>query len=415
MKEIERISFKLYPTKEQKEIMLLNCNNARFAYNWAVAQLKEIITSEHRYPTKYELSTKFAKFKKQPGYEWLYKKPASQRATKLAIINSLGMSLKKFAKKQNNFPSFHSKRCAKMTYYSHEGTTIYEHNRVRLENLGWVECRNNLPLNDKNIKICQPSIIFNGDYFELSCVLKYKTPIKPKYHYSDVDIHHIPIGIDIGVHHFAVTSDGDFYDNPKSSLIKLDKKISKLDKRIDKIRQMMTRDVMQTCDTKTKYPEDIVKSQNLLKLESKRRKLYRKHANIRKDARCKAVNDIMKKQPSAIVIEGIKDPKKSWMVKGAKHLNKMIIDASAGNFIARIKYKCEWLDIPLIIADEHYPSTKMCSCCGNVIDNQMTKDRMFICNNCGYKIDRDINAAINLRNLAYKESEDYSDIEFDIA
>ena len=45
----------------------------------------------------------------------------------------------------------------------------------------------------------------------------------------------------------------------------------------------------------------------------------------------------------------------------------------------------------------------------------MTKDRMFICNNCGYKIDRDINAAINLRNLAYKESEDYSDIEFDIA
>ena len=415
MKKIERITFKLYPTEEQKQIMLLNCNNARFAYNWGVARLKEIVENEHRYPTKYDLATEFAKFKKQPGFEWLNQKPASQRATKLAIINSLGLSLSKFAKKQNNFPSFHSKKNARMSYFSHEGTTVYEHDRIRLENLGWVKCRNNLPLDDKNVKICAPTVIFNGDYFELSCCIKYKTPVKPKYHFSDVDIHHEPIGIDIGVHHFAVTSDGDFYDNPQYKLNKIDKQISRVDRAIDRIRQIQMRSVMQTCDTKTKYPEYEVKSQNLLKLESKRRKLYRKHTNIRKNARCQAVADIIKKQPSAIVIEGIKDPIKSWTIKGANKLNKMIYDASVGDFIDRIKYKCEWHDIPLVIADEHYPSSKMCSCCGNQLDNQLTKDRMFICSNCGYTIDRDINAAINLRNLAYKEFDNIDEMYFDIA
>ena len=413
MKKVERITFKLYPTEEQKQIMLLNCNNARFAYNWGVARLKEIVENEHRYPTKYDLATEFAKFKKQPGFEWLNQKPASQRATKLAITNSLGMSLSKHAKKQNNFPAFHSKRNARMSYFSHEGTTVYEHDRVRLENLGWVKCRNNLPLDDENVRLCAPVIIFTGDYFELSCCIKYKTPVKPKYHFSDVDIHHEPIGIDIGVHHFAVTSDGDFYDNPNEKVNKLDKRINKISRRIDKIRQMQKINDLDTCDTKAKYPG--YKSQNLLKLESKRRKLYQKHTNIRKNARCQAVADIIKKQPSAIVIEGITNPMESWGVKGAHKLNHMIANAAAGDFIERIKYKCEWNDIPLIIAHEHYPSSKMCSCCGNRLDNQLTKDRMFVCSNCGYTIDRDLNAAFNLKNLAYKEFDNIDEINFDIA
>ena len=70
------------------------------------------------------------------------------------------------------------------------------------------------------------------------------------------------------------------------------------------------------------------------------------------------------------------------------------------DFLRRINNKCEFLDIPLIKADSNYPSTKMCSCCGNTIANTLTRDRMFICSECGYKEDRDLNAAYNLRNLA---------------
>lgn len=405
MKTIERVNFKLYPTKEQEEIMLLNCHNARFAYNWAVAKIYEAINRKDKVlPSKYALASDFAKFKKQPGYEWLVQKPASQRATKLAITNSVSMALGKYFRKQNNLPTFHRKREARMSYYSHEGTTLYERDQIRLENLGWVKCRNSLPLDDENIDICAPCIIYTGDDWELSCCLKYKNPVKPKYHYSDVDIHHQPIGIDVGVVHMAVTSDGDIYDIPTKKIDKLDKRINRINRRVDRCRRMNK--VTQTCDTKTKYPEYEVKSQNLLKLESKRRKLYKHHANIRKDIRCKAVADIVQKYPSAIVVEGIKDPKESWKIKGAHKFNKRISDVAIGDFLQRLKYKCEWLDIPLIIADKAYPSTKMCSCCGNTLDNQLSKDRMFTCSVCGYTEDRDINAALNLRNLAYNEPEE---------
>lgn len=406
MKTIEGVTFRLYPTKEQEEIMLLNCHNARFAYNWAVARITECINNKQLIPSKFTLASEFAKFKKQPGYEWLSKKPASQRATKLEITNSISVAIDKYRSHLAKSPAFHSRKNTKLAYYSHEGTTIYENNQVRLENIGWVECRNNLPLEDANIKICYPRIIFTGDYWELSCAIKYKTPVKPKYHYSDVDIHHQAIGIDVGITHMAVTSDGDFYDIPKEKLSRIDKRINRVNRRIDRCRQMNK--VTQTCDTKTKYPEYEVKSQNLLKLESKRRKLYKRHADIRKDVRCQAIADIVKKYPEAIVIENIKDPKKSWQIKGAHKFNKQVVDASIGDFIERLKDKCRWLDIPLIIADEHYPSTKTCNCCGNTLDNQLTKDRMFICSVCGYTIDRDLNAAYNLRSLAYNEpNEDY--------
>ena len=168
MKSLERITFRLYPTEEQKAIMLLNCHNARFAYNWAIAKIKSCLDNKQSIPSKYQLATEFNKFKSQPGYEWLNQKPASQRATKLEIINSISMSINKFRLKQNNAPSFHSKKCARMAYYAHERSTLYEYDKVRLENIGWVDCKNNLPLSDPNGKICDPRVIFTGDYFELS-------------------------------------------------------------------------------------------------------------------------------------------------------------------------------------------------------------------------------------------------------
>ena len=414
MKSIERVNFRLYPTKEQEEIMLLNCHNARFAYNWAVARIKEAVENKELLPSKYTLSTEFNKFKNQPGYEWLVQKPASQRATKLAITNSVSMSMEKFKRKQSRPPAFHSKRCAKMSYYAHEINTRYTDDFVVLENVGKVKCRHNLQLTDKNAKLCDPIVIYTGDYWELSCSIKYKNPVKPKYHHSDVDIHHQPIGIDVGITHMAVTSDGDFYDIPTEKLKKIDKRINRVNRRIDRCRNM-NKNVTQTCDTKTKYPEYEVKSQNLLKLESKRRKLFKRHANIRKDIRCKAVADIVQKYPSAIVIEDIKDPRHQWKIKGVHKHNKRINDVAVGDFLTRLKYKCEWLDIPLIIADKHYPSSKTCSCCGNTLDNQLTKDRMFICSVCGYEEDRDINAALNLRSLAYNEPEEDYEYESVIA
>lgn len=401
MKSVDRISYPLYPNSEQKILLLRNCYNARFAYNWGVSIIRDYISRKELPPSRYTLVKEFNRFKKLPGNEWLVNNHASQRATKYAIIKQLDTAMSKFLKEHRHPPAFKTRKTgARMSYYTHEETILFTPNGVRLEGLGIIKCIHNI--NDtSNIKIVDPIIIFDGDEFRLSIGIKYKTPIKPKYHYSEVDIHSQPIGIDVGIRHMAVTSNNDIFDAP--FLPDLDKRIAKIDHRIDKWRTKFRDSYYESlsCDMKTKYPEKkYIKSQNLLKLESKRRKLYRKHTNIRKDVRCKAINSIVKQYPSAIVIEGMSFTTNSWKIKGAKKYNKRIGDVSPGDFLEQLRNKCEFLDIPLIVADSNYPSTKMCSCCGNTIANTLTRDRMFICSACGYKEDRDLNAAYNLRNLA---------------
>lgn len=403
MKTVERVTYILRPTDEQKERIHKNCNNARFAYNWGVAIIKDCLEKHEKFPSGYSLCKKFNEFKKTPGYEWLIEGNVSQRATKYAISKQLNTAISKFLRKQKRAPAFRSKRNARMSYQADDENTRFGEDYVVLENLGKVKCYHNFPIADENVKVADPTIIFTGDRYELSVALVYRNPQKPKYHYSEVTNHSQAIGIDVGITHMATTSNNKIYDLP--NLEKLDRKLSRLDRKISKWNRKFKSSFIQaqlcTCDTKTKYPEYKEKSQNLLKLESRRRQLYRKSVNIRKDFRCKAVSDIISNYPSAIVIEDIKNPVESWRVKGCTKLNKRISDTAVGDFLSRIKHKCDWLDIPIIFADRSYPSTKKCSCCGNEYNNILTRDRIFKCSVCGYKEDRDLNAAYNLRNLAY--------------
>lgn len=403
MKTVERISYPLFPTKEQAELMLRNCHNARFAYNWGVAKIRKCLDERSKFPSRYSLAKEFNQFKRQEGYEWLVSDHASQRATKYAITKQLNDAMRVFQSQHRRPPAFKTKRVAKMSYFVDDENTRFDPDQVLLEGLGMVKCRHNFDT-FSDVKIADPSVVYDGDSFTLSIAIVHKTPVKPKYHYSDVDIHSQPIGIDVGIHHMAVTSNGDIFDVPDLSYI--DKKIARVDRKIDKWRTKFRGSYYASlpCDTKTKYPENEVKSQNFLKLERRRRQLYKRHYNIRRDVRNKAVSTIVQQYPSAIVIEDIKDPITCWKIKGANRYNKRIADASIGSLFQILKCKCRMLDIPLIKADPKYPSTKRCSCCGNVYDNVLTRNRMFICSRCGYTEDRDLNAAYNLRDVALQRA-----------
>lgn len=402
MKTVERVTYILRPTEEQKELIRRNCNNARFAYNWGVAIIRECLEKREKFPSGYSMCKKFNEFKRSPGYEWLVADDASQRATKYAISKQLNTAISKFLRKQKRPPTFKTKRNARMSYNADDENTRFGDDYVLLEKLGKVKCYHNFPTDDPNVKLADPTIIFTGDRYELSVAIVYRKPVKPKHHHSTVESHSMPIGIDVGLKHLATTSSGKFYDMP--NLEKIDRQLAKVDRRISKwhrkFKSVYAKAQLCTCDTKTKYPEYETKSRNLLKLEKRRRQLYLKSFNIRKDFRCKAVADIVSSHPSAIVIEDIHNPSESWKIVGHNKHNKRISDSAIGDFLNRIKQKCDWLDIPLIIADKHFPSTKTCSCCGNSDDNILTRDRMFKCRGCGYIEDRDMNAAYNLRNLA---------------
>jgi putative transposase len=105
----------------------------------------------------------------------------------------------------------------------------------------------------------------------------------------------------------------------------------------------------------------------------------------------------VKTKPSRIVIE---DLNVSGMMKN-KHLSEAIAEQKLHDFKAKLSYKCEKYGIELVEADRWYPSSKMCSKCGDIKKDLKLSERTYICS-CGLHIDRDLNASINLANYGYQ-------------
>ena len=122
--------------------------------------------------------------------------------------------------------------------------------------------------------------------------------------------------------------------------------------------------------------------------------MHRKLSNIRLNHIYQSINIILKENPNRVVME---DLNISGMMKN-KHLSKKIQEQCFHKFIQIMKYKCEWNGIKFIQADRFYPSSKTCSCCGNIKHDLKLKDRVYKCDKCGLEIDRDLNASINLMN-----------------
>ena len=89
----------------------------------------------------------------------------------------------------------------------------------------------------------------------------------------------------------------------------------------------------------------------------------------------------------------------SGMMKN-RHLSKAIAEQGFYEFIRQIKYKCEFNGIEFIQVDRFYPSSKTCSCCGHIKKDLKLSDRVYVCEECGLVIDRDLNASINLMNYS---------------
>ena len=132
---------------------------------------------------------------------------------------------------------------------------------------------------------------------------------------------------------------------------------------------------------------------NIQKQNQTIRDLHKKLTDIRTNYLHQCSNEIVKTKPSQIVME---DLNVSGMMKN-KHLAKSIANQKLYEFKRQIKYKCEKYGIKFVEADIWFPSSKTCSCCGKIKSNLKLKDRVFICS-CGFKMDRDLNASINLAN-----------------
>ena len=180
------------------------------------------------------------------------------------------------------------------------------------------------------------------------------------------------IGVDVGIKSLAVTSDGEVFENPKA-LKAAEKKLRQLSKSVSR---------------------KVKGSNNRKKAAAKLARQHYRVSNIRKDTIHKATSAITK-QARVVVIESLNI---SGMMKNRK-LSKAMADAGLGEFHRQLTYKVGRSGGQLIRADRFFPSSKTCSKCGQVNQALTLSDRVFRCPSCDFTIDRDLNAALNLKKL----------------
>lgn len=376
---IKSFKIKLYPNKEQANKIIQFCNAARFAYNWALNFEQENYKLGNKFISGYDLAKQLTSFKKEEDNKWL--KDISARALKNSVMNC-ATAFENFFKKRAKYPKFKSKKYSKMSCATHEGTTLIDSNQVRLEKLGWVKCSKHSVEIKEDLKIYNPKISFDGIdfWFSVGIEVEHEIQDRPKTE---------AIGIDLGIKTLATCSNGIKLKKP--FIRDKQKKLKRLQR---KVSRYYSRNIDISKQTKTKF-DNIQKSKNLLKLEKDIKRLHIKIKNILDNNIHTFTKKLVDLNPKAIVIE---DLNVKGMMKN-KHLSKVIGEAKFYEIRRQLEYKCLWNNIDLVIADRWFASSKICSCCGNKKEKLSLSERVYVCDVCSNKIDRDLNASYNLRNL----------------
>jgi len=270
-----------------------------------------------------------------------------------------------------NKPTFKSKRKSKKSFYNDNvSLKVKDGKQVLIEKVGWISTNEQIPI---GVKYTNPRITHDNKYWYLSVGIEQET--------SQEEMTDVSLGIDIGVKALAVCSNGTVYKNinKNNAVKKTVKRFSRLQRQVSRKYEM------------NKEGNRFVKTSNVIKIEKKIQLLHRRLSNIRKNHLHQSTNDIVKTKPYRIVMETLNI---KGMMKN-RHLSKAIAKQCLYEFKRQIQYKCEKYGIEFVEADKWYPSSKMCSSCGSIKKDLKLSDRIYECV-CGHKMDRDLNASINL-------------------
>lgn len=362
---------RLYPTPEQEQLFWKFSNIARFTYNECLAY-KIQVYQEQGYSCKVQdLIEHIQDLKYSGDYNWLLEVPES--VTKQAI-KDLDKAYKAFSKRGNKgFPKFKKKSKTKPSFYVRSD----KFKQIDSTHIKVTGIKTHIRMKPFRVitQLLNPRISFDGKYWYLS--FSYEVDNLTKSDSDEV------IGIDVGVSHLATISNGVVYEN-----INKTKRVRQLEKRKRHLQRKLSRKYEANKEV-NKY----VKTNNILKLEQELRLVNRKLKNIRDTYIHQVTYNLVKTKPGYIVIE---DLNVRGMLKN-KHLSKAIQEQEFYKFRQYLTYKCQFYGIELIVADRFYPSSKTCSCCGYKKKFLSLSERTFICPECGQVIDRDLNAAINLK------------------
>ena len=395
---IKSVKVRLLPTKEQEELMFKSVGTARYAYNWGLAKWQELY-KEGVKPNSYAIKKEFNNtIKTQDKFKWLYEVSAKITAQ---AFDDLQDAFNNFFEGTAKYPKFKSRKKSKQSFYVRYDRMNIKNNTANIEKIGRVRFTTNYNI-PKLRAYVNPRCSYDGKYWYLTFGFEQGE--------NQVELNpNLSVGIDLGIKDLAVVN---CLDEPIKNINK-SKEVKRLKKKIKRLKRKCSRKYEMNkinlsedetnkdkTNNKNKTNKDgtrFIKTKNIIKLENEIRLIHRKLTNIRNNHIHQATNKIIKLRPQRVVIENLNI---SGMMKN-KYLAEKIQEQKLYEFIRQIEYKCKFNGIEFVKADRWFPSSKMCSNCGNIKKDLKLEDRVYVCR-CGLEIDRDKNASINLGN--YKVS-----------
>lgn len=358
---------RLYPNNEQATLFAKSCGVARFAYNWALAEWKRQYEAGEK-PNEGKLRKQLNAIKEEK-FPWMgeVSKTAPQQA-----IKNLGTAFKNtFARlkkgEKPGFPKFKRKgvhdsfRADNGPSKDVPNAVKVEGEKVRLPVIGWVNMAESVRFVG-NIK--SATVSREADQWHVALAVETKDSLSGR---NDKGV----VGVDLGVKTLATLSTGEVEEGPKAH--------KQLLGRIKRLSRSLCR--------KKKG------SANRAKAKNKLARIHQRIANVRKDN----LHKLTSKLATEFEVIAVEDLNVQGMVKN-HCLARAVSDAGFFEFRRQLEYKAAMTGAKVVVVNRWFASSKTCSACGAIHDMPLSQ-RWMVCS-CGNTMDRDLNAAINLRNYA---------------
>lgn len=357
---------RLYPTKKQEDLIDKTIGCCRFLYN----QMLDERTNFYKENKKDKSKLKNHKYKTESQYkvDFPFLKEVPSRALQQSRLNLLS-AFTNFFKKRSKYPKFKKKNKNKWSYKEPQvGNQLrFENNKLHLPKLGFVKFKG--LSNDFNGLIKSVTITKDRDLTYHASILVECPEVKLERKTNN------NIGIDLGLKSFVTLSNGTQITLPD---------VKTLDKQIQKQQKHLSR--------KTKG------SKRRAKCKVKLAKLHKKRTNTLTHFFRHLSNTICSENQT-IKVENLNV---EGMLKNRK-LSRKIHSVAWSRFITMLKQTAVKYNSTVEEIDRFYPSSKLCSNCNHKKDTLLLSERVFKCEKCGFELDRDLNAAINIKQ--YKSDE----------
>ena len=374
-------SFKteINPTEEQMIKINKTIGVCRFIYNFYIAHNKELYEHGEKFMTgrAFSIWLNNEYLTNNPDKMWI--KEVSTKSVKKSMEDAY-VAFNRFFKHKSKFPRFKKKNKSDVKMYfvkNNKYDCLSERHRIKVPTLGWVRLKEKgyIPTSKDGFIVRSGTISYKAGRYHISVLVDIQK--------QDNEVgNSFGIGIDLGLKNLAICSDGSTYCNINKTY-----NIRKVEKSLKREQRKLSRKVISI-----KKGESTRK--NFVKQILKVQKLYQRLTNIRTDYLNKTIHSIVKTKHTFIVIE---DLNISGMMKN-RHISKAVAQQKFFEFRTKLISKCKENNIELRIVDRWYPSSKLCHNCGHSKKDLKLSDRTYVCSECGYVEDRDINASLNLRD-----------------